>query len=259
MPRTVARPNPHLRVCYYWVFPFNEVSVDRLTRKELKSDRFALEVQHSVEYIGEHRRQVVRWGSIALGVAILIFAGILYRNRERSIRQEALHDAMLVLNANVGSGGNEFNLMFPTAAARDAAVDKAFTNLAAKYPGTDEGNIAQYVLGSIAADKGNVAEAEKRFKMVVDTSNSYAALAKVSLATIYGSNNKRADGEKLLQSLIDHPTELVSKEAATIELAHLIAKSDPQRARKLLEPLRGSPRPTVSKAALSALSEIPQK
>jgi len=233
--------------------------VDRLTRKELKSDRFALEVQHSVEYLGEHRRQVTRWGSIALGVAVLVFAVYFYRSHQRTVRQEALHDAMLILNANIGPGGNEYNPMFPTAAARDAAVDKAFTDLAAKYSGTDEGYVAQYILGSTAADKGKVAEAEKRFKMVADSGTPYAALAKLSLAALYNNVSKRAEGEKLLLSLIDHPTELVSKDTATIALAQLIAKSDPQRARKLLEPLRGSPRPTVSKAAITALSEIPQK
>ena len=233
--------------------------MDRLTRKELKSDRFALEVQHSVEYLGEHRRQVVRWGSIALVVAVVVLGVFFYRKHTRTVRQEALHDAMLVLNANIGTGGNEYNLMFPTAAARDAAVDKAFTDLAAKYSGTDEGVIAQYVLGSTAADKGSVAEAEKRFKIVADSGTPYAALAKMSLAALYGSSDKRAEGEKLLQSLIDHPTELVSKDSATIALARLVAKSDPPRARKLLEPLRGSPRSTVSKAALTALSELPQQ
>ena len=233
--------------------------MDRLTRKELKSDRFALEVQHSVEYLGEHRRQVIRWGSVALVVAAVILAFILYRNHERSVRQEALHEAMRVLNANIGTEGNEYNPVFPTAAARDEAVNKAFTDIAVKYSGSDEGSIAQLMLATAASDKGNSAEAEKRFKSVVDSGTPYAALAKLSLATLYASENKVPDGEKLLQSLVDHPTELVSKEAATLALAQLIAKSDPQRARKLLEPLRASPRSPVSKAALTALSEIPQK
>ncbi len=31
--------------------------MDKLTRKELKSDKFALEVQHSVEFVSQHREK----------------------------------------------------------------------------------------------------------------------------------------------------------------------------------------------------------
>ncbi len=197
--------------------------MDRLTRKELKSDRFALEVQHSVQYVSGHRQQLVRWGGIAAAVIVVV-------------------------------------LSFPTAADRQKAVVKAFTELAAKYSGSDEGTIAQYMLATNAADQANLTEAEKRLKTVVDSGNaSYGSLAKLSLASIYAGEGKQAEGEKLIQSLIDHPTVMVSKELATISLAELIANSDPARARKMLEPLRGSPRPNVSKAALTALSDLPQK
>jgi hypothetical protein len=59
--------------------------------------------------------------------------------------------------------------------------------------------------------------------------------------------------------VIDHPTELVSKEAATIALARLVAPKDPARARKMLEPLRGNPRSSISRGALNALDDMSQK
>jgi hypothetical protein len=49
----------------------------------------------------------------------------------------------------------------------------------------------------------------------------------------------------------------VSKEQATIALAELIMKSDPARARKLLEPLRNNPRANINGKAITLLSEIP--
>ncbi|HWY46890.1 MAG TPA: tetratricopeptide repeat protein, partial [Bryobacteraceae bacterium] len=154
---------------------------------------------------------------------------------------------------------NEFAVSFPTQAERDKAVNKAFTELAAKYPGTDEGLIAEFFLGTNAADQGKLAEADKRLKGVADSSTPYSALAKVSLAQVYAAEGKQAEGEKLLQSLIDHPTPLVSKEAATILLGELIEPKDPQRARKLLEPLRSNPRSSISRVAISALSDLTQK
>jgi predicted negative regulator of RcsB-dependent stress response len=233
--------------------------VDRITRKELKSDRFALEVQHSIQVVSDHRQQLIRWGTVAAVVAILVIAVVLYRNHEHAVRQEALHNAEQLQNATIGPQVNEYAVSFPTQADRDKAVNKAFTELAAKYPGSDEGLIAEFFLGTNAADQGRLADADKRLKDVADSSTPYSALAKVSLAQVYAAEGKQADGEKLLQSLIDHPTPLVSKEAATIALAELIESKDPQRARKLLEPLRSSTRSGVSRVAISALSDLTQK
>jgi predicted negative regulator of RcsB-dependent stress response len=233
--------------------------VDRLTRKELKSDRFALEVQHSIQVVSDHRQQLTRWGTIAGVVAILVIAVVVYRNHEHVVRQEALHAAQQLQNASIGPQQNELSVSFPTQADRDKAVNKSFTELAAKYSGTDEGLIAEFFLGTNAADQGKLSEAEKRLKVVADAGIPYSALAKLSLAQVYAAEGKLADGEKLVQSLIDHPTPLVSKEAATIALAELIQSKDPQRARKLLEPLRSSPRGSVSRVAISALSDMSQK
>jgi len=233
--------------------------VDRLTRKELKSDKFALEVQHSVEYVAEHRRQLVRWGAIAAVVALLIAAGFVYRGYERRVRQEKLAAAMLIINATIGEAPSPYVLSFPTQADRDKAYDKAFTELAAKYPGTDEGLVAEFYLGTHAADQGKVDEAARYYKVVADASGPYSSLAKLSLAQIYAAQGKLADGEKLIQSVIDHPSELVSKEGATIALARLIAPTDPARARKILEPLRGNPRSSISRGALNALDDMSQK
>ena len=233
----------------------------RLSRKELKSDKFALEVQHSVEYVTEHRQQLIRWGGVGVAVVILVVAFFVYRNHERGVRQEALHQAMQIQNANVGQQtGNQFMLSFPTEADREKAAIKAFTDLASKYPGTEEGALADYFLGTNAADAGNYAEAQKDLQRVLDYGNqNFTSIAKLSLANVYASEGRLADGEKLIQSVIDHPTTLVSKEEATLSLGRLVAQSDPQRARKLIEPLRSSPRAAVSRAAITAIGEIPQK
>jgi predicted negative regulator of RcsB-dependent stress response len=233
--------------------------VDRLTRKELKSDRFALEVQHSIQVVSDHRQQLTRWGTIAGVVAILVIAVVVYRNHEHVVRQEALHAAQQLQNASIGPQQNELSVSFPTQAERDKAVNKAFSELATKYSGADEGLIAEFFLGTNAADQGKLSEAEKRLKVVADAGIPYSALAKLSLAQVYAAEGKLADGEKLVQSLIDHPTPLVSKEAAIIALAELIQSKDPQRARKLLEPLRSSTRSSVSRVAISALSDMSQK
>jgi predicted negative regulator of RcsB-dependent stress response len=232
--------------------------VDRLTRKELKSDHFALEVQHGVQYVSGHRQQLIRWGGVAAAVIVLIAAFLIYRNYQHAARQNALREAIRISNANVGqASGNDMILVYPTAEDRTKALVKSLTNLHAKYPSSDEGILAQFQLAVNSSDEGNTADSERRFREVVDSGNAqYSSMAKLSLAQLYGSQGKMAEGEKLIQSLIDHPTILISKEEAIIALAELLAPTDPQRARKLVEPLRSSPRPNISGKAISFLSDL---
>jgi len=233
--------------------------VDRATRKELKSDKFALEVQHGVEYVTHHRQLLTRWGTVAAVVVVIVVAVYLYMRYDAGVRQQAFQAAQRVQNATVGPPQSEYALAFPTQAEKDKAADKAWTDLAVRFAGSDEGVIANFYLGGEAADNGKLDEAAKRFQVVIDRgSRDYAALAKIALAQVYASQGKLKDARDLIQSVIDHPTATVSKEEAIIALAHILAPTDPQAARKLLEPLRGNERAAVSRAALTAISELPK-
>jgi predicted negative regulator of RcsB-dependent stress response len=231
--------------------------VDRAHRQELKHDKFVEQVGHTVEYATAHRSQLIRYGGIALAVILAAGAVYFYMQHQASVRQDALRVAIRTQEAQVGQPNTDFMIGFPTAEAKDAAVQKTWTEMASKYSGTTEGLIAEYYLGINAADKGNTAEAEKHLKVVADSGkDNYASQAKLSLADIYSATGRRADAEKLLRSLINDPTILVSKEEATLKLGRLMASTNPAEARKLLEPLRTS-RSAVSRAAISTLSEIP--
>ena len=234
--------------------------MDKLTRKELKSDKFALEVQHSVEFVSEHRRQMVQWAAPVVGLVLIVIGIFWYRSYQHNARQEALHSTMLIQNSTVGASQSEYVVSFPTAQARETAVVKAWRDLAAKYPGTEEGDIAEFFLGTNAADAGNLPEAAKHFQAAIDSgSGPYASEAKLALAQIYAAQGKINDGIQLIQSVIDHPTVMVSKDAAVLAMADLIKTSDPQRARKMVEPLRTSTRSAVSKAAITLDSSLSQQ
>jgi predicted negative regulator of RcsB-dependent stress response len=232
--------------------------VDKLTRKELKSDKFALEVQHSVEFVSEHRKQMARWAMPAAAVVLIVAGFFWFRGYQRNQREEALSDALRIQNSAVTPTPSELNVTFPTAQARETAVVKAWSDLVAKYPGTLEGDIAEYFLGTNAADSGNLPQAEKHFQAAIDSDKGpYASEAKLALAQVYGADGKLQEGEKLIQSLIDHPTVMISKEAAVLAMGDLIKNSDPKRAHQLVDPLRTSTRPAVSKAAISLESYLP--
>lgn len=230
--------------------------MDRLTRKELKKDKFAQEVGHTVEFLGEHRKQFVLYGGVALAV-IIVVAGLLYYNkRQHEVRQRELYSASQLMNAPISVTPVPGFQTFVNEAEKSQAIIKAFTSLASKYSGSDEGNIAQYYLGTIALAQGRVDDATKLLSQAASSGNQdYASVAKLALAEIYGAQGKTSEAEKLLRPLIASPTVLVSKEQATISLARLLASSNPGEARKLLEPLKAG-QGGVARAASGVLDEM---
>jgi predicted negative regulator of RcsB-dependent stress response len=234
--------------------------VDRISRKQLKTDPFRTEVQHTLEYVTEHKSQAVRYGSIALVVVVFIGGWYFYSQHEHTVRQEKMAEVFRISNANVGPAQNAFELSYATPDAKDAALVKALSDLSLQFHGTEEGTAGEYMLAAHAADKGNAAEAERRLRDVVDNGKGpYTSMARVQLARIYGSQEKIADAKNLLQPLIDKPTMFVSKEQAELALAKIIGPTEPDQARKILMSLRTSDRPVISQAAMNQLRELPQK
>jgi len=232
--------------------------VDRITRKELKTDNFALEVGQTVTFFEHHQKDIVRYGGIVVAAVVLIGGYMMYSGRQHSKRQEALFRAIQVQEAPVGQPTPGVNRNFPTQDVKDQVALKAFSDLAATYPGSEEGQIAEYYIGAIYADEGKLAQAETNFKNVADKADAkWASLAKLSLAQIYFADGRDQQGEAVLRGLMDNPTAFVSKEQAAITLAKYIAPKKPAEAKKLLEPLRNMPG-AIGQTALMAWSELPQ-
>jgi predicted negative regulator of RcsB-dependent stress response len=232
--------------------------VARITRKELKADKFALEVGQTVNFFEDHRREIVRYGGVALGVAALIVAYSVYSRRQQTAREEVLASAIQIQEAPVGAPSSDGRVSFPTQDAKDQATTRTFSALAAQYSGSAEAEIAQYYLGSIQADEGQMATAEKSFLEVSLKGDArYSSLAKLSLAQIYFSDGRDAEGEKVLRDLMAHPSLFVSQDQAAITLARFLMTKRPAEARKLLDPLK-TQNSQVGQLALTLSSQIPQ-
>lgn len=235
--------------------------MDRDTRQYLKHDQFAEKVGESVQYVGLHRRQVLMIAVGVIALVAIILGYQTYRNRAHEDRQAALKEALALKEGVVSTQGPPPGAppdikVFPTEQAKTQASIKAFSDLAERLRGTDEGTIARYYLATTHADTGNVAEAEKHLRLAAEAGGTWSSQAKLALSQILQGTNRQGDAEKLLNDLIANPTALVSKEQATIALARLKADKNPAEARKLLEPLR-TERPGVSRVAITALSELP--
>ena len=230
--------------------------MDRHTRKELKTDKFAEGVGTGFEFLAEHRGQATRYGLIAAAVVVLVAGIWIYRSHQATQRAELLGKAMQIDDATVGAPQPP-RMSFPTAEDKEKARLAAFAEVAAKYPGSQEAAIAQLAVAASQSDKGQVDEAVKTFQSVADNApDPYNSVAKSSIAQIYISQGKADEAEKLLRQLVDKPSMFVSKDQATLDLAKLIGKKNPAEARKLLEPLSASKRSAVSRAAVAAMGAI---
>ena len=231
--------------------------MDRITRHDLKTDKFVEEVAHSVEYLDVHRSQVVRYGVAA--IAVLVAAGGIwwYTQSRKAERQSALYDAIETYNTRVNTGSVPEGMKnFRSEAERTAAISKNLGALVQKYSGSDEASVATYLLGVNAADQGNIADASRYLKQAAEGGNAdYASLAKLSLADIYFAEGKAADAEKVVREIVANPTTLVSKDQASLALARIIAKTKPDEARKLLEPMRTA-NGTSSRVAIQAMADL---
>ncbi len=231
-----------------------------LTRKELKSDQVAVTVEHTVDYFQAHQQPIIRGVIAVVALAVIIGGVVFYRSQQHGVRDARLAEAVRVAQAPVGAAGTPDALAFPTNDAKAAEEIKVFSKLQADYPGTDQGYIAEYYLGGVAVSQAKMEEARKKYQDVIDHADkNTASLAKFALAQIAFQENKNSEAETLLHDLMDHPTDLLSKEQATITLADGIKTKNPAEARKLLEPLAKESTGQLAGAAAKILNDLPKQ
>ncbi len=231
-----------------------------MTRHDLKDqlehDQFTDAVTGVVSYTKTHTQQVIRWSIIA--VAVLAVAGGIwgFLHYQKTQRQNDLAEAMAVTDAQVGPP-NDFAKTYPTQEAKDAAAVKAFSDVVAKDGSSNEGMIALYYLATQKA-KTDQNGSEVEFKRVADSGSDVAPLAKIALAQIYVGQNKTAAAQDLLRSIINNPTDLISKAQAQILLAQTEAASNPQDAKGMLKMIDATDqrRPAVSRASEAVSAQL---
>ena len=254
----MGRAKLRIAIPPFEVFP----NVDRITRKNLKTDQVAETAFDLLHWTSEHKTMAIRYGSAVVVLGLAWFGYSLYSTSQATARQEALAKALRLDEATIGKDTQPAAAHFDTEDEKTKASQAAFSAIASGYSGSQEGAIAKMYLAGAAAEKGDTAQAEKLFQSIIDDGpKDYAALASVSLAQLYGSEGKTAEAEKMLRAVMDHPTAMVSKESAELTLAQVLAKSNPQEARKILSPLVtiGQSRGAVIRAAVSLSAQLPQQ
>lgn len=233
--------------------------MDRLTRHELKTDKFVEEVGQTVHFLETHRQSIIRYGILVLAVIVLAAAGYAYSRTKRLERQEALGKVLEIYNAPVIDPPPADFLAFRTDKEKDDAIVKGCNEIIQKYAGSEEAALATMLLGNHAADQGDLDAAERYLQNAArEASGDFRSLARFALAQLYASQGKDAEAEKILRELAEKPTALVTRDQAQIELARLLLRKNPEEARKLVSPLTTKPG-AVGRAASDVMLQLSRK
>ena len=232
--------------------------MDRVTRKALKTDRFAAEVTHSVEYVTEHRRQALLYGGAALALLALAGGAYFWVQKRRSAAHEALYQALATVHAAISEEEPVGRLSFRTDKEKNDKALKDFQGVLQRFPKTPEARIARYYVGLVHNEMGSLAEAQKHLEQAIrDGHDDVLALARMSLADIYLEQGKDEEARKIYQFLIENHTATVSEGRAQLAMARFLRPRRPEEARQLLLELMKRPGP-VAGAAGTMIRELSQ-
>lgn len=203
------------------------------TRRQLKEDKFAETAQGAAQWATGHRKLVV-WVIGLLVVGVLATTGIVtWRSRHIEQANDELVTAMRTLNAPLRPAGTPAGdtPSFTSMAVRGKEAAKEFKAIADKHSMVPPGKVARYLYGVALLQAGDAAIGEHEIKQAADSGDKdLAALAKMTLASIYRNSNRQADAAKIYKELTDRPTATVSKSTAQLAMAEMYETTDPQQA-----------------------------
>ena len=222
----------------------------RISRKELKHDRFAEEVGQSVVFVSSHRRPLL-WGG---GGAVLLLIGLLtwtgYREANRLEANAALKRGIDMFHGKVDAEQQPGAFTFPTTSARFRDTREQFEKIMADHPGGEAAIAAGYYLALLDVEQEKHDEARTRLEgLVKGDEGEYAALARLALAGLYAQAEQPEQASRHYKHLIDNPTRLVPKQRSQLAYAHFLADNDPESAKTVLDEVSGAPGPASAAAA----------
>ena len=211
--------------------------MDTQTRHALKQDKFVNATTSGLEWVGEHRGNVIAWATgVVLLVAIAVASLVVYQKRDAAANQ-LLGQAMDIYETPLTQPNQPAEpglKTYATAADRAKAAVPLFRQTADQYGWLNAGQMARYFAGVSELDMGQKSQAEADLEKATHAGNgNLAALAKIALANLYAQTGRNSQAVALFQDVIAHPATTVPKAEAQLQLAQLYETTQPQEARRL--------------------------
>jgi tetratricopeptide (TPR) repeat protein len=200
--------------------------VDNATKRELKKqDKFHELTGESIQWAGAHRQKTIAAAVAAVVLVLLIVGGYTFYEHRSDAASTALGQAMQTYQTPLPNAEQPVPpgmKTFPTAAARAAAANAQFVQVANQYGMTKAGKVAEYFAGLTYAELGQNGPAEEELKKVSSSFNaSSAALGKMALAQLYQQTNRNSQAIDLYNELSKGSSTTVPPAEAQLQLAAL--------------------------------------
>lgn len=132
--------------------------MDRQHRHDLKHDKFVDEIGALSARARDNQRLLFVIGGAAVAIAVIAYGIFFYRNTREKNAQEVLAAAIETAEATVGEQKPEGSTRphFKTEAERNAAAEKQFKDVQARYSGTDAADVAGLYVARAAVARGDV-------------------------------------------------------------------------------------------------------
>lgn len=204
----------------------------------------------SAEWLQDNRDKAIRWAIIGLVVIVLVVVGVVVYSQRSAAAQNAFGDAMDIYATpivNAAQPAPPGTKTFANAAERAKAANPGFLQVADHYGMTKAGHDALYFAGITYADMGNNAQAETYLtKAMKDGSANLSSLAKLALANLYTQTGRTPDAIKLLQELVNKPTDAVPSGTAQLTLAAVYQTTNPAKAKEIYSVLKDKDKTTAA-------------
>lgn len=222
--------------------------MDTQTRHALKQDKFVNVTTSGLEWIGEHRSNVIAWAvGVVLAVSIVVVSIVVYQKRDAAANA-LLGQAMDVYETPLTQPNQPTEpglKTYATAADRAKAAYPIFQQTADQYGWMNAGQMARYFAGLTELDLGQKSQGEADLAKAAHAgNNNLAALAKVALANLYAQSGRNSQAVTMLQDVIAHPATTVPKSAAQLQLAQIYETTQPQEAKRLYAQIKDQDKDT---------------
>ena len=211
--------------------------MDTQTRHALKQDKFVNATTSGLEWVGDHRANVIKFSiAVVMVVGVIVASVIVYQQRSTAANQ-LFGQAMDIYQtplAQPNQPAEPGQKTYATAAERAQAAYPLFQQTADQYGWLRAGEMARYFAGVTEIDLGKTAQAQADLEKATHSGGSnLESLAKLALASLDEQTGKTSEAVSVFQDLIQHPTTTVPKVQAQFQLAALYEATNPQEARHL--------------------------
>ena len=237
---------------------------EHISRKELKQDKIKETIEHGAEAVLSHGQFVSILVVLVLVMALGYGGWRFYIDRQTVQASSAFDVAMKAYQGRIGTApdpAEPYEPVYPDEKSRMQDALTKFSGIADKYPSTNPGKLARYYAALCLEDLERQNQAlEELKKITTGGDKELAAMAQYQMAVIYSRTGKTVDAVKILRALADKPSVIVPRPLVLLELARVLASSNPKEAASIYQQIKKDfPDTTLAEQADRGLDSLSPK